>query len=293
MVKGLAVDLIDPDFTKSQIVKGSSKVQQLYGEQNQIKPISKLIARTKSRPLRVLEQGLLNAPINFIRHPIVSLQKSFLHDPIENRDMLFSIAVNEIVQKSIFPDNPELALTLPDDFIKDILEQGKKVRNRNIGVQLFHATSDLLSSLSPFLEYKSKLNFILALTSNSGSADFEKQKLATGKYLYQYVIEKVNEWNQNKNCGIVFGATNIDELNANIDSFGNLPILLPGVGAQGGSLEEVVKTFSHKKNPNFLINISRALIYPDSPEKFEIKVLQTIKEYNSAVHSIVNTIGQN
>ena len=148
-------------------------------------------------------------------------------------------------------------------------------------------------SLSPFLEYKSKLNFILALTSNSGSADFEKQKLATGKYLYQYVIEKVNEWNQNKNCGIVFGATNIDELNANIDSFGNLPILLPGVGAQGGSLEEVVKTFSHKKNPNFLINISRALIYPDSPEKFEIKVLQTIKEYNSAVHSIVNTIGQN
>lgn len=148
-------------------------------------------------------------------------------------------------------------------------------------------------SLSPFLEYKNKLNFILALTSNSGSSDFEKQKLETGKYLYQYVIEKVKEWNQNKNCGIVFGATNIDELNTNIDSFGTLPILLPGVGAQGGSLDEVTKTFSNKKNPNFLINISRALIYPDSSEKFGIKVQQKIKEYNSVVHSIVNTISRN
>jgi len=147
-------------------------------------------------------------------------------------------------------------------------------------------------SLSPFIEYKNKLNFILALTSNSGSSDFEKQKLETGKYLYQYVIEKVNEWNKDQNCGIVFGATNIDELNANINSFQNLPVLLPGVGAQGGSIEEVAKAFSNKKNMNFLINISRALIYPDGSENFELKVFQTIREYNSAVHSILNNANQ-
>lgn len=147
-------------------------------------------------------------------------------------------------------------------------------------------------SLSPFLEYKNKLNFILALTSNSGSADFEKQKLETGKYLYQFVIEKINEWNKNQNCGIVFGATNIAELNENIDSFHNLPILLPGVGTQGGSLEEVAKTFSIKRNVNFLINISRALIYPDGSENFALKVFQTIKGYNSSLHSILNTANQ-
>ncbi len=144
-------------------------------------------------------------------------------------------------------------------------------------------------SLSPFLEYKNKLNFILALTSNSGSSDFEKQKLETGKFLYQFVIEKVNEWNKDQNCGIVFGATNIDELNANIDSFRNLPILLPGVGAQGGSLEEVAKAFSNKRNMNYIINISRALIYFDNTENFGIAINKTIKQYNSTLHSILYT----
>lgn len=142
-------------------------------------------------------------------------------------------------------------------------------------------------SLNPFLEYKDKLNFILALTSNRGSEDFEKQKLESGKFLYQHVIEKVNEWNKAKNCGIVFGATNIHELSANIGSFGNLAVLLPGVGSQGGSLEEVAKIFSAKGNMNFLINISRALIYADISENFELKVLQTIREYNSVLHSII------
>ncbi len=142
-------------------------------------------------------------------------------------------------------------------------------------------------SLSPFLEYKNKINFILALTSNSGSADFEKQKLKTGKYLYQHVIEKVNEWNKDLNCGIVFGATNINELNANIGTFQNMPVLLPGVGAQGGSLEEVGKIFSNNEKMNFLINISRALIYADESENFGLKVHQTINDYNKALQSII------
>jgi orotidine-5'-phosphate decarboxylase len=143
-------------------------------------------------------------------------------------------------------------------------------------------------SLSPFLEYKNKLNFILALTSNSGASDFEKQKLDNGKFLYQHVIEKVHGWNQNQNCGIVFGATNIDELKNNIESFRPMPVLLPGVGTQGGSLEEVTKTFSTHKNMNFIINISRALIYSDNTENFGIVVNKTIKQYNSTLHSILS-----
>ncbi|MFA7228144.1 MAG: orotidine 5'-phosphate decarboxylase / HUMPS family protein, partial [Melioribacteraceae bacterium] len=140
-------------------------------------------------------------------------------------------------------------------------------------------------SVKPFLEYKEKLNFILALTSNSGSADFEKLKLENGKYLYQRVIEKAVEWNANNNCGLVFGATNIDELIRNIDEFRNLPVLLPGVGAQGGSLEDVVKTFSGRSNLNFIINISRALIYTDDSPEFGRSVNNKIREYNTAIHS--------
>jgi len=141
-------------------------------------------------------------------------------------------------------------------------------------------------SLSPFLNYKDKINFILALTSNSGSVDFEKQKLTNGKFLYQFVIEKVNEWNANLNCGIVFGATNSQELKDNITSFKSLPVLLPGVGTQGGSLEETVQTFTEHKNNNYLINVSRALIYTDNTSKFGDLVNQSIKRLDRVIRSI-------
>jgi len=141
-------------------------------------------------------------------------------------------------------------------------------------------------SLSPFLNYKDKINFILALTSNNGSIDFEKQKLINGKYLYQLVIEKVNEWNTNTNCGIVFGATNTEELKDNITAFKSLPILLPGIGAQGGSLEEVVKTFTDNNNINYLVNVSRALIYIDNTSNFGDLVNQYINRLDGVIKSI-------
>jgi orotidine-5'-phosphate decarboxylase len=141
-------------------------------------------------------------------------------------------------------------------------------------------------SLSPFLEFEQKLNFILVLTSNPGAADFEKQKLENGNYVYQEVLKNIHAWDKNNNCGIVFGATNTDELKQNIDLFGNLPVLLPGVGAQGGSLEDVVKTFSAISNSNFLINVSRALLYADSSSELGKVVEKVITGYNLEVNSL-------
>ena len=123
-------------------------------------------------------------------------------------------------------------------------------------------------SLQPFLDYHDKLNFILVLTSNPGANDFEKVKLESGKFLYQEILERINDWNQNKNCGIVFGATKIDELKSNILNFGNLSILLPGVGAQGGSMSEVKKVFNDNKRENYIVNVSRSIIYKSSNEDF-------------------------
>lgn len=142
-------------------------------------------------------------------------------------------------------------------------------------------------SLQPFLNYKDKINFILALTSNKGAADFEKQKMDDGRFLFQHVIEKVNCWNENKNCGIVFGATKIDELKENISSFSDLVVLLPGVGAQGGSLEEVASVFYHSKNNKFLVNISRSLLYSDNSKNFHSKVKDQINNYNRSVLSLL------
>ncbi|MBN2572211.1 MAG: orotidine-5'-phosphate decarboxylase, partial [Ignavibacteriales bacterium] len=123
-------------------------------------------------------------------------------------------------------------------------------------------------SIQPFLEYKNKISFILVLTSNKGSNDFEKLMSKNGKYVFQEVMEKINIWNTNSNCGIVFGATNPNELKENIINMKNLFVLLPGIGAQGGDLESIVRIFQEANHNNFLLNISRALIYADSTENF-------------------------
>lgn len=123
-------------------------------------------------------------------------------------------------------------------------------------------------SLQPFLDYHDKLNFILVLTSNPGAIDFEKLLLNDGKFLYQEILNKINLWNQSGNCGIVFGATNIEELKNNIKNFGNLSVLLPGVGAQGGSMSEVKKVFSENLRENFIVNVSRSIIYKSSNSDF-------------------------
>ncbi|MCX6149738.1 MAG: orotidine-5'-phosphate decarboxylase [Ignavibacteriales bacterium] len=144
-------------------------------------------------------------------------------------------------------------------------------------------------SLEPFLRFNDKINFILALTSNFGANDFEKLELKNGCFLFQKVIGKANEWNTNKNCGIVFGATNLDELKNNVDSFMNLFVLLPGVGAQGGSLDEVVNVFKQNNFNNFLINVSRALIYKDKSMEFGKKAKEEIINLNASINKIWNS----
>lgn len=140
-------------------------------------------------------------------------------------------------------------------------------------------------SLEPFLQFEDRLNFILALTSNKGAEDFEKLQLRSGVFLYQKVIEQVKKWNKNNNCGIVFGATNLDELKENVKYFDELPILLPGVGTQGGNMNEIVKVFKSINKTNYLINVSRALIYCDDSLSFPISIKKSIKEMNAIVNN--------
>ena len=142
-------------------------------------------------------------------------------------------------------------------------------------------------SVRPFLEYEDKLNFILALTSNSGASDFEKLKLEDGSFLFQKVISKVNSWNSKRNCGIVFGATKIAELKENINSFENLAVLLPGVGAQGGSLEEVVKTFKENNRLNLVVNVSRGILYKSTGTDFGEAAQNEIAELNKTVINLL------
>jgi orotidine-5'-phosphate decarboxylase len=141
-------------------------------------------------------------------------------------------------------------------------------------------------SVKPFLNFDDKLIFILALTSNPGAGDFEKLQLKDGSYLFQKVIKKVKSWG-NKNCGVVFGATKLEELRENIDLLADIPVLLPGVGAQGGSLEDVVDVFKKAGRSDYLVNISRGIIYKSSGEDFAEAAGNELLRMNDAVQTIL------
>ncbi len=136
-----------------------------------------------------------------------------------------------------------------------------------------------IDSIEPFMNYKNKIHFVLGLTSNSSNIDFEKLKLSNGKYLYQEVISKINSWNEYGNMGVVFGATNLEELISNIELLKSLFVLLPGVGAQGGSLSEIHKIFRSNNLNNHIVNISRGIIYCDTSENYVSKIEQKMKQY--------------
>lgn len=142
-------------------------------------------------------------------------------------------------------------------------------------------------SLDPFLDYDEKLHFILSLTSNPGANDFEKLQLSDGTFLFQKIISKVLEWNDKKNCGIVFGATNTDELRENIKLFADLPVLLPGIGAQGGNLQDVIESFKTVERKNYLINISRGIIYKSNGDDFDRQAANELENFNNRISEIL------
>lgn len=119
-------------------------------------------------------------------------------------------------------------------------------------------------SISPFLEYDDKLTFLLCLTSNKGSEDFEKLILSNGNSLFQEVIQKGQSWNINNNLAYVVGATHHRDLEILREIDKHSYFLIPGIGAQGGDLELVVK--ANNGSP-FIINASRSIIYAGGNEK--------------------------
>lgn len=116
-------------------------------------------------------------------------------------------------------------------------------------------------SIEPFLRYETKCIFVLCLTSNIGVSDF--QKTGGAEPLYISVAKHVKEWNHHGNCGLVVGATKPEELKEIHAIVGDMPILIPGVGAQGGDLAQSVKFGGRRA----IINVSRAVLYSDNPRK--------------------------
>jgi len=155
-------------------------------------------------------------------------------------------------------------------------------------------------SVQPFLQYPGKWAIVLGLTSNKGAADFEMQQLIStngethlrASYLYERVLDTVKNWGTTDNLMFVVGATQAEEFD-NIRSI--IPdhfLLVPGVGAQGGSLKDISEK-AMNKDCGLLINASRSIIYASSEKDFaekaalEAKALhEEMKEYLTRVERL-------
>ncbi|MDB4088608.1 orotidine-5'-phosphate decarboxylase [Flavobacteriales bacterium] len=122
-------------------------------------------------------------------------------------------------------------------------------------------------SVKPYLNHKDKWAIVLALTSNEGANDFELQELKSGEYVFEKVLKTSKEWGTNKNTMYVVGATRPQMLETIRKIIPNHFLLVPGVGAQGGNLQEVAK-YGMNKDCGLLINSSRGIIYAGNGKDF-------------------------
>jgi orotidine-5'-phosphate decarboxylase len=132
-------------------------------------------------------------------------------------------------------------------------------------------------SIAPFLEFENKWTIVLALTSNEGASDFQLMR-DDRTYLYEQVIKTVAQWGTPENLMFVIGATKALELQNVRKMVPDNFLLIPGVGAQGGSLQDVFR-FGANNNIGLLVNASRAIIFADNTENFATKAAEVAKEY--------------
>ena len=123
-------------------------------------------------------------------------------------------------------------------------------------------------SVQPFLDRADRGVVILCRTSNPGAGDLQ-DLLVAGQPLYQHVAAKVaNEWNTHGNCMLVVGATWPEQLKQVREIVGDVPFLVPGVGAQGGDVEAVVRNAKAADGTGLVISSSRAILYASPGEDF-------------------------
>lgn len=160
-------------------------------------------------------------------------------------------------------------------------------------------------SIRPFLDYKKKWTIVLGLTSNKGSLDFQQLSLSGSQHhlplvpnitggnrselLYEKVLNTVSKWGDTDNLMFVIGATQAHELQHIRSILPEHFLLVPGIGAQGGSLEEVSK-YGLNKEAGLLLNASRAVLYASGGEDFLQAACKIAEGYQAEMQPFVQQI---
>ena len=156
-------------------------------------------------------------------------------------------------------------------------------------------------SIRPFLEYDNKWTIVLGLTSNKGANDFEMLKVISDEgnhgmaeehlrsdYVYEKVLRKVSQWGTPNNLMFVTGATQATEFENIRNILPDHFLLVPGVGFQGGSLEDVSK-YGLNKDCGLLVNASRAIIYAGAGEDFASEANAIARQYQAEMAGYINS----
>lgn len=142
-------------------------------------------------------------------------------------------------------------------------------------------------SIEPYLEWGEKGVIVLCRTSNAGGSDLQFASLQTGEPLYLHVARLVSEkWNTTGQCGLVVGATFPDEIAKVRNMIGEkMPLLIPGIGAQGGDIKQTVHAGCNADGTGVLINSSRAILYASAGRDWQEKAAAVAKETRDAINA--------
>ena len=144
-------------------------------------------------------------------------------------------------------------------------------------------------SVRPYLEYDNKWVIVLALTSNKGASNFQLLQDKKGKRLFESVLDETQKWGNSSNMMYVVGATKAIMLEEIRKLIPEHFLLIPGIGAQGGSLQEVAQ-YGTNREGGIIINSSRSIIYADSTHKFTIKAREKTRELQFEMQDILSKI---
>lgn len=146
-------------------------------------------------------------------------------------------------------------------------------------------------SIEPYFEWPDKGVIILCRTSNPGGSDLQFMPLADGTPLYLHVAKlAAKKWNTHGQCGLVVGATFPNEIAKVREVVGDMPLLVPGIGAQGGDIPATVKAGLTAQGTGMMINSSRAILYASAKEDWQQAAAQVARATRDAINAARDAI---
>ncbi len=148
-------------------------------------------------------------------------------------------------------------------------------------------------SLEPFIQYRDKGIFILCRTSNAGAVDFQSLRCETDnghRSLFEIVALKASQWNKYGNIGLVVGATYPEELKLIRQSYPDMPLLIPGIGAQGGDLALTIRYGVDARGEKAIINSSRQIIYASRGKDFAEAARRAAATLRDQINQYLSTL---